>query len=281
MRNFILQTIKSALGHAECLIQPWRYSSDECIVLCMHSTPGPFLHRLSQLVVQLRKNFTIIGPKEFEKYLAGELHDGPYLLFSFDDGLRNNFKAAQLLNELNVHAYFFIVPHFVQSLQQKKYYLDHIRPIVDPNFEKDPIDFEAMSVDELKEIIQWGHAIGSHTLTHDLRADLPFDVQQDEVLASKVWLEKELGQPITAFCSPNNTNYSVSKDGAQLIHQHYEYHFTTFPGLHVGHRDKQMILRRNIEVNWSLGRIRYALGKWDLKRWTNAINEYRMRAQRN
>lgn len=277
MRSLILKSIKATLGHTEYLMQPWRYAADECLVLCLHSTPEPYLDKLRDLVMLLRKDFHILGPKEFQQYMSGALQQGPYILFSFDDGLRNNFKAAQLLHSLDVHAYFFIVPHFVQSEDQKAYYLKHIRPQVDPTFERDPIDFEAMSMGELQKVWEMGHALGSHTLSHDLRADMPLYAQREEIVGSKQWLEERLNLPIDAFCSPNNTNFSVSADGCRYIADHYRYHFTTFPGLLAGPRSTQLIYRRNIEVNWSLGRIRYALGKWDLKRWIGAITEYQKR----
>ena len=274
MRTSALHTIKSALGHAEYLFQPWRYGKEECLVLCMHSTPEPYLDQLPALVKRLRKHFTIIGPEAFERYTSGDLQQGPYLLFSFDDGIKNNLKAARVLHELDVHAYFFVVPDFITSSDQRAYYLKHIRPIVDSSFERASIDFEAMSIDDLKTLVQMGHAIGSHTMSHDLHADMDDAQQRNEIQNSKAWLQQHLQTPIRAFCSPNNTNYSVSATGCQCIAEQYDFHFTTFPGLQGAKPTPLLIYRRNIELNWSWGRICYALGRWDLKRWTPAITQY-------
>jgi hypothetical protein len=51
-------------------------------------------------------------------------------------------------------------------------------------------------------------------------------------------------------------------------------HFTTFPGLNAETKNGRLIYRRNIELDWSLGMIKYALGKWDLSRWRGEIERF-------
>jgi peptidoglycan/xylan/chitin deacetylase (PgdA/CDA1 family) len=275
MRKKLTQAIKWLLGTAEYAWGGFGYDPEECIVLCLHSTPHAFLPQLEKTINWLKREFTILSPDDFERYCAGELKSGPYVLFTFDDGIRNNYAAAELLHRKGIHAYFFIVPSFVESANPKSYYLEHIRPIVDSSFENQPIDFEALQIAELLAMRTMGHCIGSHSSTHDLAAQMTVAQTIHEIVDSKAWLAERLNAPISAFCSPNNTNFSINAFGKKLIQEHYSYHFTTFPGPQNRPMDTHLILRRNIELNWSLGQIKFALGKWDLKRWKAAIQTYK------
>jgi peptidoglycan/xylan/chitin deacetylase (PgdA/CDA1 family) len=275
IRQKINRLIKWALGHAEYYTHGFAYGPQECLVLCMHSTPHAWIKRFEKTVAWLEQHFTIIGPKEFDAFNAGQLQNGPYLMFTFDDGLRNNYEVAHMLAARGHAAYFFVVPEFIESADQRSYYLTHIRPVIDARFEKQPIDFEAMHLHELQQLSTEGHRIGCHSMSHRLHHAMSFEETYREIVASKAWLEKALSIQVDSFCSPNNTNFSVNRMGKEAIAGHYAYHFSTFPGLQSFPLDRGLIFRRNIEVNWSRGAICFALGKWDLNRWQTAIDEYR------
>jgi peptidoglycan/xylan/chitin deacetylase (PgdA/CDA1 family) len=249
MRKKLTQAIKWLLGTAEYARGGFGYDSDECIVLCLHSAPLAYLPQMEKTIQWLKQEFTILSPEDFERYCAGDLKSGPNVLFTFDDGIRNNYAAAELLHKMGIHAYFFIVPAFLESTDPKSYYLEHIRPIVDSSFENQPIDFEALQTTDLLAMQAMGHRIGSHSSTHDLTSHMTEAQTAHEIVDSKLWLAQHLNVPITAFCSPNNTNFSINSFGKNLIRSHYGYHFTTFPGLQNRPMDTQIILRRNIELN--------------------------------
>jgi peptidoglycan/xylan/chitin deacetylase (PgdA/CDA1 family) len=275
IRQKINRLIKWSLGHAEYFTSGLAYGPQECLVLCMHSTPHAWIQRFEKTVAWLEKHFTIIGPREFEQYSQGLLQKGPYLMFTFDDGLRNNFEVARMLSARGHSAYFFVVPEFIASTDQRSYYLTHIRPVVDTRFESQPIDFEAMHLDELQQLSAMGHRIGCHSMSHRLHHAMSPQATLQEIVESKIWIEKMLSIQVDSFCSPNDTNFSVNAFAKKTIESHYALHFTTFPGLQSFPLNRSLILRRNIEVNWSRGAICFALGKWDLTRWQSAIAKYR------
>lgn len=132
-----------------------------------------------------------------------------------------------------------------------------------------------MRIGEVKGLLAAGHRIGSHTMTHLLRSGMTADELYQEIAGSKKWLEHTFSTGVDAFCSPINTAISVDAASKKLISETYRFHFTTYPGLNAHYRDPQMICRRNIETDWSFGKVSFAIGRWDLKRWLGGIERHR------
>jgi peptidoglycan/xylan/chitin deacetylase (PgdA/CDA1 family) len=274
MKQVIADTIKSCLGTIEGWIGGLNYPKDELIVLCIHSTPQSRLKDFLSIIKKLNQKFKALAPNELGDYFDGKLKDGPYVLYTFDDGLKNNFAAAQILHKEGIHAFFFVVPDFIASKDPEKYYRKNIRPVIDERIDNQPEDFVPMGYDELKILIKDGHLIGCHTMSHCLSAKMNTEEIAKEIVASKDVLEFNLGSGISTFCSPNHTSFSVNSEAKKLIASNYAFHFTTFPGMHSHMKNSQVIFRRNIEIFWSSGKIKYALGQWDLSRWSKVIDHY-------
>ena len=274
MKQKILSIIKSVLGSVEYATRPWNYASDELLVLCMHSTPHDRRAQFEKLLDFLFTHFQPLNPNQLNDYFEGKLNKGPYVLFTFDDGLKNNWMAAQLLEERQARAIFFVVPDFVVANDKRSYYRENIRKTIDPAVDHEPEDFIAMNESELRALLDKGHFVESHTMSHLLRSTSTDEEINREVAQSKTWIFENLSKRSTMFCSPIQTNFSVNSKAKRLINEEYDFHFTTFPGLHSGMRNRRLVFRRNIEVHWSLGQIKYALGKADLSRWKGEIEQF-------
>lgn len=259
----------------EYFIKKLKYPSDELVVLCMHSTPADHNSEFEKIINFLLLHFEPMNPKNLEQYYSGTMKNGPYVLFTFDDGLKNNLNAARALQKRGIYAIFFVVPEFIKSARQKEYYLKNIRPVTDPDFDKEVEDFAAMSFEDLRQLQQSGHVIGAHTSTHRMTREMNEAELSGEVIACKESLTAALGSAPQTFCSINNTSASVSARAKKMIAENYDFHFTTFPGLNSAAKNKQLIFRRNIEVNWPLSRIKFALGQADFPRWSSSIQQFR------
>lgn len=274
MKQALFKIVKSFLGQAEYSLRSWNYASDELLVLCMHSTPRERASQFSDLLDFLLANFCVLNPDQLDDYFTGKLNAGPYILFTFDDGLKNNMLAADMLEARKARGIFFIVPDFIEASNPQEYYRRHIRQIIDTKVDHEPEDFTPMNLSELNELKTRGHFIESHTMSHLLRSNSDDDEIEREVIQSKRWIEKNFGNAARMFCSPIQTNFSVNANAKRLIETEYDFHFTTFPGLHTGNRNPRLVFRRNIEVHWTLGQIKYALGKADLSRWKDEIARF-------
>lgn len=267
----IADIIKSSIGHLEFYSGGWKYRADELLVLCMHSTPADRMKSFALITDDLLKHFKPLHPSQLEAYYHGELLEGPYVLFTFDDGLKNNLHVAEFLHSRGLGAFFFLVPDFISSNEQMLYYRKNIRPIIDPTLDKLDEDFSAMSQEDVLNLLKHGHQIGSHTMSHLLRNTATAEEVNREVVESQKLLKAWFGCDVNSFCSVIQTTISVNAMAKSAIEQQYKFHFTTFPGLNGAEKNPRMIFRRNIEVNWSKGKIRFALGQWDLRRWKPQI----------
>ena len=274
VKRTLIDLYKRFSGTVEFALRGLKYPANELIVLCMHSTPDDRMQQFSGQVDFLLKKFQPLKPSELDDYYSGKLNAGPYILFTFDDGLKNNLHAARVLEQKGISAFFFVVPDFISSSSQKEYYRKNIRRVIDPSVDKLDEDFTAMSYDDLRTLITHGHGIGAHSTTHTLSREMnEYEILQ-EVKGCKQILEDNLGVSVNAFCSINNTTLSVGVLCKSTIEEEYTFHFTTFPGLNGEEKNPLLIFRRNTEVHWPMGAIRFALGEWDLPRWRSAISRF-------
>ncbi|MBD78444.1 MAG: hypothetical protein CL840_05960 [Crocinitomicaceae bacterium] len=258
--------IKLILGLVEfILLNGFHWKKDELIVLNLHSTPKKLQDNFDIHLRFLQKNFNIINPSVLldHKPIVNNSKK-PSLLLTFDDGLKNNLYAVETLKKYNLQALFFIVPKFVESSLKKdgrQYYLDNIRPVVNPKFDHESEDFESVSWDEIKELVDAGNSIGSHTMSHLLSADMLEAELQYEIVESKKHIEEKTGFKAVSFCSPNNTVLSVSSEAEKIIDTNYKFHFTTYHGSNSTKKIPRKIKRINIESFWDLGVVKFALGR--------------------
>lgn len=270
--------LKALIGQVTLPFKNLSYSSEELIVVNYHSTPKKFIPNFKHQLNLFKKHFNIINANELDNYFEGKLiSNKPNLLFTFDDGLKNNLYAAEILKQNNITAFYFLVPDFIdtEKTKQKNYYLKHIRPIVNTAIDSEPEDFEALSWEEGKQLMKDGNIIGSHTQTHTIiGGKYSEEVIKKEIIGSKKYIEQMIGIKINAFCSINNTLLSVGKFEKKLIKENYTFHFTTLPGYNSTSKSTQFIKRRNIECFWPDGAVYFALGKSDLIRWQKKIEAY-------
>jgi hypothetical protein len=274
MKQAIIGLVKTIFGSLEYKLRSWNYASDELIVLCMHSTPMERREQFAALVDFVLTHFRPLHPNQLADYFDGKMNAGPYVLFTFDDGLKNNLMAADLLESRGAKAVFFVVPDFMDAIDKVRYYRENIRQNIDSSVDHEHEDFTPMDESDLKSLLNKGHYIESHTMSHLLRASSNSEEIEREVSQSKQWISQRLSWQSALFCSPIQTNFSVNVEAKKMIARQYKFHFTTFPGLHSEFRNSQLVFRRNIEVHWTMGQIKYALGKADLPRWKDEISRF-------
>jgi len=270
---------KSFFGKIEKNIFKIAYSDDELIVVNYHSTPKKFDKNFERQVNYFKTNFNIISPQELQSFFDGKglKKNKCSLLFTFDDGLKNNLNAIRILEKNNIRALLFIVPGFIDTPKekQKEFYLKNIRSIINSNIDNQPEDFTALGWNEIKDLISRGHFVGAHTQSHTLVANTSdINNSEIEIAGCKKVIEKELEISVDSFCSINNTTLSIGKKEKELINKNYKYHFTTFPGLNNENKDPQLIKRRNVESFWLMGAVYFAIGIKDLKRWQDRIKQF-------
>jgi peptidoglycan/xylan/chitin deacetylase (PgdA/CDA1 family) len=149
----------------------------------LYVSPETFVRQLEELDAE---GFASCGIAEART--NGEVR--PRVALTFDDGFRNVFEnALAALTAYKKTAIQFLVPNSIGKFN-----------------DWDLRDGEApeplMDAGQIREWMQAGHAIGSHSLTHARLTRLTLRDAREEIFASKKKLEDLFGIAVEDFCYP-------------------------------------------------------------------------------
>ena len=122
-------------------------------------------------------------------YLKGE-KTGKVFGITFDDGYENNYiNALPILKKYKFTATCFVVAN---NIGGKNYW----------DIQKGFTPHKMMTHEQIKNWINSGMSIGSHSQAHIRLAEISKAMMKKEICESKVNLEKEFGVKINHFCYP-------------------------------------------------------------------------------
>lgn len=141
----------------------------------------------------------------------------------FDDGFKDNLlNALPILKKYNITATVFIVPKFVDSESG-----------------------EYMDWNEIREMYKEGIEIGSHTFSHAMLNEIDTENLKNEVVSSKLKIEKVLSSSVESFSYPKGrVNDGVIK---MVKEAGYKFAITTKYGVNsIGYISKNPFLLKKI-----------------------------------
>ena len=122
-----------------------------------------------------------------EKIQTGKI-DTAVAAISFDDGLKNNLRAAKILEEHGMNGCFFVCPDVVGQKDQNE-----VKKFCEQRLLYNYVD-EFMDWDDLSQLKKNGHEIGNHSLGHLYMMDLGKDEFAEQVSVAKEKIAAELGE---------------------------------------------------------------------------------------
>lgn len=260
------RTPRTALRHAalSLIALSWRRLGRMDFWLRQNRVQFLYLHHLfpqdeagfRQLLRSLKRTHQLLGYSDAVQRLWDGRIDRPYVCFSFDDGLRQNLRAAAILQEFGVTGCFFICPGLVGERDPVK-----LKEICATRFRMPPM--ELLSWSDVETLVSAGHQIGSHTMTHQVLARLSTPQLTDEICQSYEVLKQRLGA-VRHFAWPEGRYFHFSDTAARLV---YEAGFQSCAsaerGCHnraLSPADKTPILRRDyISAHWPFEHVLYFL----------------------
>jgi len=229
-----------------------------------HGTPSVFKEQLARHFAYYLRHFKVLCEEDLPKFLKGELSGTqPYLLITFDDGLKTNYiVASKLLDEFGIKGIFFLPVSLIDQAdksqdEQKEFYLKNLGGVAEEVLSSE--QYQPMSWEEVKDLVWRGHAVGSHTLTHcSLRNGLDKKTLEREVVCSRKILEERLQKKVVSFCWTFGGVSDYSKTAYELVHKHYDFAFTTFSKPLQPGGNPYTIDRSNVESGMSIARVKCA-----------------------
>lgn len=154
--------------------------------MCLHHVFDDEEAPFRALLTTLSKSHHFIGYSEAVERIQRGAIDRPYLCLSFDDGLKNGRRAAQIMSETGAKACFFVCPPMAEAPYQEVARFCAERLAMPPT--------EMLSWNDMEQIVALGHEIGSHTLSHPDLSGIGADQIAEEVGRSREQIIRRLGR---------------------------------------------------------------------------------------
>lgn len=201
-------------------------------ILIYHHIPDNRMEIFKKQMVYLQRKYNVVDFVEAKKMLENKSRIiGANILVTFDDGFYSNYIAAkEILEPLGIKAIFFVVTNFIRDYDQEQLVLN-LKNILGKNDYSQKREFFPMSWQELKELKDAGHTIGSHTASHLDCSNISLDEDINyQLKISKEVLEEHLQCSIECFAFPFG---SIQSFNCKLLNDalaNYNYVFTGIRG---------------------------------------------------
>jgi len=144
-----------------------------------------------------------LSMKDLQSYLTGE-KQGKVVGITFDDGFKNNLThALPVLNKFGFSATCYIITQNIGGVNHWD---------LDKGIPENPL----MNENEIKQWIDNGMEIGSHTQNHIRLAECDIKTAAREIHQSKLDLERQFNCSVSHFCYPygshNDEIIEITKD---------------------------------------------------------------------
>lgn len=239
----------------------------------MHSTPERYMSNFNDWIQKLKINYNLYSPDIFDS-LLNENHaitnwEKPGVVFTFDDGLRNNRYALQVLEQNGIFGLLFVVPAFYRCPQeeQQQYYRKNIRSEFHAGLDGGPDEVQALNAEELRYWAQRGHVLGAHSYSHTMSENDSDEKAELETKGAIDAIELDTGFKIRHFCAPFDSLLSTGKHHMDILKNHVQFYHSTFPGSNIERPDPLFIKRVNVELFWKQGAIDFACSRFEWRRW--------------
>lgn len=227
-------------------------------VILLHDIPKDSFRTLEEQIHHISNNWKFLTPDDFCEYIQGrKTLKGRNVLLTFDDGFKSNKEVAlNILSKKNIKALFFVISDFVQIKdkdKQKEFVTSKLYPEWRKiSMNKNILDEEPMTLDDLKLLISNGHSIGCHTSSHEnLGIIEDEEILKYEIVDGANFLEEELNQKIEFFSYSFGEFKSFNKKAMDIASLRFKFIFTGMRGNNYENEPKS-IRRDTLSIKDSL-----------------------------
>ena len=220
-------------------------------VMMLHDTPEKdHIVYINQIKFLIKNGWKFLDPKQFiYKKIAKKKFYGKNLVITFDDGLKSNkIFAKKLKDKFGIKSIFFVPYEFIIMKKKndiKNFCLKKLR-LNKKNYSNLNLNFR-----DLKYLINNGHIIGSHTLSHpNLKKIEDQNKLNKEIKGSKKLLSNLLKTKINTFAFTYGTLKDINKKSLKLSLKYYDLVFTGIRGNNL--ENNKVLFRDEINSKYSL-----------------------------
>lgn len=230
-----------------------KYKNNYIRVVNYHGIAVQNKENFEKQIRWILKNFEPCDFNKLKLFLANQMvfTSKPGIIFTFDDGFKNNFTVAYpILQKYSISAFFFVSTGLIGKENHNNHNLDY------------------MNEKELLELINNNQTIGCHTYSHHrMSINDSNEVLNYEIYSAKKDLELKLNYEIDIFCWCGGEEEHYTKKASDFIKNvGYKYSFLTCSYPILQNTNCYLLERTNLEAAWSMSLIKFQLsGFMDLK----------------
>lgn len=228
-----------------------------------------YLHRLApadeaafrSLLWWLADGHRFIGLSEAVRRVRTGALDAPYVTVSVDDGFRSSLRVAAVLEELGTRGAFFVCPSVVGCDDPSRVgrFFGHGGAAVEAQ----------MGWGDLEGLLDRGHEIGSHTLSHVDLATQSRDRLEAELGGSAEILRRRLGR-VDHFAWPYGRFAHFTPRAADAVFEAgYASCVSAERGCHVqaapDHPHELCLRREHVMAGWPQAHVEYFMARSSLR----------------
>lgn len=200
---------KMTLNSLSAVISEQQLNKPRVQFVYIHHTFKDEEKNLDSLLTQLKKQHEFISYSEaVNKILSGNI-DKPYISLSTDDGFKNNLRTAEILNRHKIKACFFVNPGIIGETDYNK-----IKEHCEKTLKMPPIEF--LDWDDIAQLQQMGHEIGSQTMMHKNIAEQEANAARHDISQSYEVLKQRCGS-VAHFAYPYGRFSDFDSAGRQAV----------------------------------------------------------------
>jgi peptidoglycan/xylan/chitin deacetylase (PgdA/CDA1 family) len=178
------------------------------------------------------------------------------VLVSFDDGFTSNHAMAKsILTHHGIKALFFVCPGLM-DLPRDRQASAIAANVFSGKTNSVP---KMMTWKQVEELLQMGHAVGGHGMSHTRLAGLDPSRLEDEIGGAQHRLTEFLAGPATWFAFPFGDIGSIDKEALSVIARHFRYCRSGVRGLNRSSTSPLKLLAEHVDLNAPFAYQRMAL----------------------
>lgn len=143
----------------------------------------------------------------------------------------NEFKYSKYLNDkVSVCKAYSTISNYLKSVHEntRQAFQSHLINLLSVDVNTINISDEMLTWEQLKEMYSTGLLdIGAHTMNHPILSKLDVESIKNEIVDSKVLIEKRLNIPVIAFAYPNGRLIDVNKQVLNIVSSEFSLSFCT------------------------------------------------------
>jgi len=182
--------------------------------------------KFKRSILRLKKKFIFIDIEKAIELSKRKKLKKKYITLSFDDGMYNNFRAAEFLAKEGISATFFVNPEVIQHSANFNYIKSHCQE----RLHIKPIRF--LNWEDIQLLKNMGHKIGNHGLNHKRLSNCTAEELIEQVEKSKKCLLEKIGEGVSTFAWCYGTSKDISKEAIQLIQKGHSSTFSAIRGFY-------------------------------------------------